>query len=55
MDLDWAIPELVTIPAVDGAVGPALVWRFGQALRSISSAIVGGGIDRQRSVDGMRA
>ncbi len=44
MDSGWAVPELVGIPAVGGAVGPVLVWRFPQPLRSISSAIVGGGI-----------
>ena len=44
MDSGWAVPELVAIPAVGGAVGPVLVWRFPQPLRSISSAIVGGGI-----------
>jgi adenosylcobinamide hydrolase len=44
MDSGWVVPELVTIPAVNGSVGPVLVWRFLQPLRSISSAIVGGGI-----------
>jgi adenosylcobinamide hydrolase len=44
MDSGWAVPKLVAIPAVEGAVGPVLVWRFPQPLRSISSAIVGGGI-----------
>ncbi len=37
-------PEPSEIPPIDGARGPVLVWRFDQPLRSISSAIVGGGI-----------
>jgi adenosylcobinamide hydrolase len=43
-DSGWVVPEIVMIPAVDGARGPVLVWRFTQQVRSISSAIVGGGI-----------
>jgi adenosylcobinamide hydrolase len=43
-DFPWPSPELLTIPPVDGARGPVLVWRFARPLRSISSAIVGGGI-----------
>jgi adenosylcobinamide hydrolase len=32
------------VPTINGAVGPALIWRFEQPLRSISSSMVGGGI-----------
>ncbi len=37
-------PELLEIASDHGARGPVLIWRFAQPLRSISSAIVGGGI-----------
>jgi adenosylcobinamide hydrolase len=43
-DSVWPSPQMFAIAPVSGARGPALVWRFEQPLRSISSAIVGGGI-----------
>jgi adenosylcobinamide hydrolase len=36
----WDLPEL------DECGGPVLVWKFGQPVRSISSAVVGGGVQR---------
>ena len=44
IDAAWLVPELASIPGVAGSRGPVLVWRFAQPVRSISSAIVGGGI-----------
>ena len=44
IDSGWPTPEVFEIPPIDGARGPVLVWRFDHPFRSISSAIVGGGI-----------
>jgi adenosylcobinamide hydrolase len=43
-DSGWPTPEVFEIPPIDGAHGPVLVWRFDRPVRTISSAIVGGGI-----------
>jgi adenosylcobinamide hydrolase len=40
-----ALPELVDVGPSDGSAGQALVWRLPTAMRSISSSIVGGGLD----------
>jgi adenosylcobinamide hydrolase len=40
----WHAPSLVQTEPVRGSQGPVLCWQFTRLLRSISSAIVGGGI-----------
>jgi adenosylcobinamide hydrolase len=43
---DLPLPTILRIDPVGGSAGPVLYWRFGGPMRSISSAIVGGGIVR---------
>jgi adenosylcobinamide hydrolase len=43
--LIWSPPEQVDVPSEHGAAGQLLVWKFPQQLRSISSSVVGGGIE----------
>ncbi len=40
------IPEVLESGVADGSAGRCLVWRLSSTMRSISSSIVGGGLDR---------